>query len=212
MEQTTYLDPRPAAPPGLGLLAVGLALWASLVLALALAGVFDVPPDSPALPTLVAIATPVLLFLGAAGVSPRVRAWVLALDPVLMTELQAWRIMGGTFLVVMALGLLPGFFAWPAGLGDVAVGVAAPFMAWRLRRDPAFLTSARYRWFLFAGLADFAVAVTTGVMARAPIDGLVDEVTSAAMGQMPLVLIPTLAVPAFIILHLVVLLQILARR
>lgn len=191
------------APPGVAL----LLIWAGIVVALAVTGAFDVPPDQPALPTLVAIAVPVLAFLGAVFLVPGVRSWALDLDPVLLTEFQAWRIMGGAFLIVLFFGHLPAIFAWPAGVGDVAVGLAAPFMAMRLRQRPGFLRSRQYLSFLVLRLVDFAVAITIGVASRSA--EVAGEVTSVAMGQVPLVLIPTLAVPAFIILHLIVLLQIL---
>lgn len=183
-------------------------LWAVGILTLAAQGAFDVPPDQPALPTLAAILTPVAAFLVATRLMPSLRRLVLSLDPVLLTEMQAWRILGGVFIVVYLFGHLPGAFAWPAGLGDVAVGIAAPFVAWRLRRDPRFLLGRRYRTFLFFGLADFVVAVSIGLLSRGEIAAFSTPVSSAAMGQMPLVLIPTLIVPAFIILHLIVLMQI----
>jgi hypothetical protein len=187
-------------------------LWAAVVLALTLYGFFDVPASQPALPTLLAIALPVLAFVLAVRLSPALRTWALSMDPVLLTALQAWRIMGGAFLIVLAFGLLPGLFAWPAGLGDVAVGIAAPFIAWQLANSRNVLTSRRFALFHYAGLADFAIAVTTGVLSRNAIPGLVGEVTSGAMGQFPLALIPTLAVPAFTILHLIVLMQVRAAR
>ncbi len=187
-------------------------IWAAVVIGLAVWGVFDVPGGEPALPTLLAIGLPVIGFVTAIAALPGVRAWVLELDPVLLTEFQAWRILGGLFLAVYAFGHLPGFFAWPAGLGDIAVGVAAPFIAWRLRTDPTFLTSLRNRSFHFAGLLDFVIAVSTGIAAREQVPGLVDGVTSSAMEQLPLVLIPTLVVPAFIILHLIVLFQIAQQK
>ena len=194
--------------------AVGIfgGLWIAGVVGLAAAGGFDVPADRPALPTILAIAIPVAAFALTMAVSPRLRGLVLALDPVLLTEIQAWRILGGLFIAVYAFGHLPGFFAWPAGLGDMAVGVAAPFAAWALRQNPEVLTTRRFRWFHYLGLADFVVAVTAGVASRNQIPGLVEGITSSAMGQVPLVLIPTLAVPAFIILHLIVLMQIRERR
>ncbi len=193
--------------------AAGVAIvWTSAVILAAGTGLFDVPADSPAIPTLAAIAVPVVAFSVGVVLSARLRAAVLALDPVLLTELQAWRILGGLFLAVYAFGHLPGFFAWPAGVGDVAVGIAAPFMAWQLRTNPAFLTNRRFRLFNYFGLADFVIAVATGVAARNHIPGLVDGVTSSAMGQVPLVLIPTIAVPAFIILHLIVLMQVREAR
>ncbi len=193
-------------------LAVIFAVWAGIVLVLAIMGVFDVPRTQPALPTLLAITLPVIVFAATMFLSPGLRALALNLDPVLLTEFQAWRILGGMFLAVYAFGFLPGFFAWPAGVGDVMVGVAAPFAAWRLRQSADFLFTPRYRMFHYFGLADFVVAVTTGIMARNSMPGLVDEVTTSAMGQLPLVLIPTIAVPSFIILHLIVLMQISAKR
>ena len=200
-------EPAVAQPPRVVLMAIGL-VWVGLVIIFAINGLFDVPASDPALPTLIAIFLPVLVFAGAVIASGSFRELILSIDPVLLTEFQAWRILGGMFLVVMAFGHLPGVFAWPAGLGDVAVGIAAPFMAYRLRKSPGFLVSARYRIFVFFGLADFAVAITLGILSRNSIDGLVGSVTSSAMGQMPLVLIPTFIVPAFIILHLIVLIQI----
>ena len=184
-----------------------VATWFVIVMALAVSGVFDVPASEPALPTLIAIAVPVTLFAGATLLSARVRHFVLSLDPILLTELQSWRILGGVFLAVYAFGHLPGLFAWPAGLGDVAIGVAAPFIVWKLRRDPDFLKASGFRRFHYLGLLDFVVAVAMGIASRNTIPGLVDGVTSSAMGQIPLVLIPTFVVPSFIILHLIALSQ-----
>jgi hypothetical protein len=184
-----------------------LFAWAGTVLVLAAQGFFDVPADLPAVRTLAAIGIPVALFLLAVSRSNSFRARLLRLDPVLLTQLQAWRILGALFVVVHVFGHLPGMFAWPAGIGDVLVGVAAPFVAWGLMIDPWLIRSARFRLFHVAGLLDFLVAVATGVAARNEIPGLVDELTSSAMGQMPLVLIPTLIVPSFIMLHIISLMQ-----
>ncbi|HSF96982.1 MAG TPA: hypothetical protein VLA52_18290 [Thermohalobaculum sp.] len=181
--------------------------WAAIVVILANNGMFDAPPDQPPRAILVAVTGPVMAFLAAMWLSPRLRGLALGLDPVLLTEMQSWRILGGLFLAVYAFGHLPGLFAWPAGLGDVAIGVAAPFVALSLRRNRAALASGRFRLFHYLGLLDFAIAVGAGVLSRNVIPGLVDGVTSAAMGQLPLVLIPAVAVPSFIILHLIVLMQ-----
>ncbi len=50
---------------------------------------------------------------------------MLGVDIGLVTSFQAWRVAGFVFLPLLAFGHLPGLFAWPAGLGDVAVGLAA---------------------------------------------------------------------------------------
>jgi hypothetical protein len=186
--------------------------WIVSVLALASWNAFNVPASEPALPTVIALLVPVVAFVAAMFLSKDLRAVAMNLDPVLLTEFQAWRILGGLFLAVYAFGHLPGLFAWPAGLGDVAIGVAAPFMAWRLRNDPGFLNSRRFLSFNLLGLADFIVAVATGVAARQQIPGFVEQVTTSAMSQLPLIVIPTIIVPAFIILHLIVLMQVFNRR
>jgi len=135
--------------------------WIVSVLALASWSAFYVPASEPALPTVIALLVPVVAFVAAMFLSKDLRAVAMNLDPVLLTEFQAWRILGGLFLAVYAFGHLPGLFAWPAGLGDVVIGLAAPFMAWRLRNDPGFLNSRRFLRFNLLGLADFIVAVAT---------------------------------------------------
>ncbi len=60
--------------------------------------------------------------------SRRFRAFALGIDLRLLTAMQAWRVIGIMFLALYAFGSLPGLFAWPAGLGDAAVGFAAPFV------------------------------------------------------------------------------------
>jgi hypothetical protein len=68
-------------------------------------------------------------FLVAAQTIPAVRTYVEAQDLALLTALQGWRVIGSIFLVLWAYGQLPAVFALPAGLGDVAVGLVAPFAA-----------------------------------------------------------------------------------
>jgi hypothetical protein len=55
------------------------------------------------------------------------------------------RIEGVVFLLLMAQGHLPPVFALPAGLGDIAARVSAPFIARRTARQ-----SAALRFHLFA--------------------------------------------------------------
>lgn len=203
--QTSQGEPRGGKPtPRIAAIA---AAWFAAVLAAASLGLFDLTRSPLPLPILAAIALPVGAFAATVALSPAARRFVLRLDASLITELQAWRIIGGMFLALYAFGQLPGLFAWPAGLGDVAVGVAAPFVAWSLRRDPGFVGTARFRLFHYLGLADFVLAVTSGIVASRLLPGLVEGATSAAMGQLPLVLIPAFGVPAFIILHIIALMQ-----
>jgi hypothetical protein len=49
-----------------------------------------------------------------------------------LTAVQTWRIIGFTFLLLEARGMLPGVFAWSAGYGDMLIGVTASLVAWKL--------------------------------------------------------------------------------
>ena len=51
------------------------------------------------------------------------------LDLPALIGLQTFRIVGVIFIVAWLGGTLPGGFALPAGIGDVAIGLAAPFVA-----------------------------------------------------------------------------------
>ena len=87
---------------------------------------------------------PVIVFLIAYRLSSAVREFALMADLPLVTATQAWRFGGFAFLALYAYGVLPGYFAWPAGLGDMAIGAAAPWMLVGLVRDPGFAASRRF--------------------------------------------------------------------
>jgi hypothetical protein len=152
---------------------------------------------------------PVALFLTAYRLVPRFRAFVLAQDIRTLTMIQHWRVIGFCFLPLYALGALPGLFALPAGLGDVAIGIAALFVIARFDRDPDFATSGALVRFHLLGLLDFAVAVTAAGLASGEYPALIPGgVTSGAMEVWPLNMFPSFGVPAFIIIHLAVLLKV----
>ena len=113
------------------------------------------------------------------------------------------RVVGVVFVILMAQGHLPAAFALPAGLGDIAIGVAAPFVARRLAREPrgAEAVTGAVRFHVL-GLLDLVVAVSLGVLLGLP--GLLEVTPSTeALTLLPLALIPTAAVPLAIALHVV---------
>ena len=191
--------------------ALAAGLWLAGAFALSVSGSLQTPAGAPPLRLLAAAGIPILLFVLWYRGSAAFRLWVLGLDLRLVVMLQAWRVIGGVFLVLLALGLLPGLFAWPAGLGDVAVGLTAPLVALALWRRPDVAASPGFlAWNLF-GILDFVVAVATGTLASALAPGLVGGITAVAMNAWPLSLIPGFLVPLFTILHLVAILQVRAR-
>ena len=159
-------------------------------------------------PIAITAVVPVAVFLGLYASSSRFRGFVLAQDIETLTMLQLWRVIGFGFLMLYAYGVLPGLFALPAGIGDVAIGLAAPFVVLHLRRDPDYATSSGLVRFQYLGLLDFAVAIiTAGLSAGAFASLAPDGITSAPMDVWPLSLFPSFIVPIFIILHLTVLLK-----
>ena len=104
---------------------------------------------------------------------------------------------GSAFLAIMALGHLPALFALPAGLGDVAAGIAAPLVARRLAHGGGRRTAL---WFTAFGMTDLTSALTLGTLTAFQ---LVNVTPSAApISELPLALIPTAAVPLLFALHI----------
>jgi hypothetical protein len=197
-----------SASPAL-LAAALLGLWFLAALWGGAAGVFQAAPSRPPLALLVAVVGPPLVVAIAYRVSRGFRALVLGVELRWLTAVQSWRVIGIMFLALYAFGLLPGLFAWPAGLGDVTVGVAAPFVLLAMVRNvprwPRYVV-----WLNVAGLLDFAAAVGTGVLASDPSFGFVAAAPRASLAALPLSLVPTFAVPLWIIFHEISLIQVAA--
>ena len=199
-------QPKPVASPG-AMTAAVLIIWFAFVFVLGAGGAFVTPSGAPPLPILVGFLAPLLAFFAGWRLSRRFRTSVLAADLRLATAIQAWRFAGLGFLALYAHGLLPGLFAWPAGLGDIAIGVAAPWMVLSLIRQPGFAAGKPFRVWNLLGILDLVVAVSMGVLGSGFAIGLVGTTTTGPMAQLPLVLIPAYFVPIFIMLHVTALIQ-----
>jgi hypothetical protein len=118
-----------------------------------------------------------------------------------LTVPQIFRVVGVTFLVVLALGKLPAVFALPAGLGDAAIGIEAVFVARNLRRG---VVGRRAVWYFnVLGLVDLVVALAIGFAAApAVVRLLLVSPTTEAISVLPLALIPATVVPLAAALHL----------
>lgn len=120
-----------------------------------------------------------------------------------LTGVQAYRALGGIFLVLYGAGQLPGLFAWPAGLGDVLVGVLAPVVAIAYARGRGENSDLVAAWNIF-GLADLIVAVACGfATSPSPVQLAAFDHPNKLITAFPLVLIPTYLVPVSVLLHLV---------
>jgi hypothetical protein len=191
-------------------LVLGLVLgaWLAAATLAGAAGWFVAPPGQPPLAFLVAVVTPIVLFAAAYGTSESFRAYVRAGDPRLLTSLQSWRVVGGIFLVLLSFGLLPAAFALTAGWGDVAVAVTAPFVAAVIAGGGA---TRAPRWVVgwqALGILDLVAAVGTGTSLRFVAGADAEQMT--ALSRLLMSVIPTFAVPLFVILHLAAIAQLRA--
>ncbi|QIQ06043.1 hypothetical protein [Streptomyces liangshanensis] len=110
---------------------------------------------------------------------------------------HAFRVVGVVFLIMMALGRLPALFALPAGLGDIATGIAAPFVARRLARGTGHRLAVRFNLF---GMLDLVTALTLALLMGAHVINVTPS--ARAITEAPIALIPTAAVPLLLTLHI----------
>jgi hypothetical protein len=208
MTTNDHVPPTTWSPSARVKLALLLGVWFALTAVAGLAGVFAVGPDQMARPVLLTI-----LFLGAYAGSEKFRNFILTRDIRFITMMQSWRVIGFAFLPLYAYEVLPGLFAWPAGLGDAAMGLTAPLMVWALMRNPSFAASRGFIVWNLLGMLDFVIAGVTSTLASGAVAGLVSgSLTSAPMEVWPLILFPAFVVPLFMMLHLTVLFQVWPSR
>jgi hypothetical protein len=184
-------------------LLVGALVWFCAIYWLAAKGVFVSGPDERPIAVAVAFLTPLLLFL----LGLRISGWrrlVLSISPIFLIALNGWRFIGLGFLMAYQEGLLPGGFAWPAGLGDIAMAATAPWVAARVAADDRFRFGNGFLiWNLF-GIADFIDAVFLGTLYLWP--GFA-ALTTGLMQRLPFALIPCFFVPLVAIAHFILLAQ-----
>lgn len=185
-----------------GMLILG---WLGSVTALGGAGFFEASPDR----TFPALLLALLLPIGAGAVVLRrssvLRAVLEAVPVPILAGVQFYRVFGVVFLALYFAELLPAAFALPAGAGDLAVGLAAPAVAWLYHTRAQGSGGALLGWNL-VGILDLAIAVAIGFLtAPGPLQAFALEAPNRLITAWPLVLVPAFAVPLSVFLHLAVL-------
>jgi hypothetical protein len=186
---------------------IAMATWLGLVFLLGAKGAFIGAPGSPPLPIFFGLAIPLAVFFAAYFGWARFREFILGADLRLVAAIQGWRWAGLGFLSLYAHRILPGLFAFPAGLGDMAIGFTAPWIVLGLIRQPSFASSRRFVVWNILGILDLVVAVSLGTLCSGFISGLTGDITTGPMARLPLNLIPAYLVPFFIMLHFTALAQ-----
>jgi len=169
---------------------------------------FYLPPPPPSPPPV-----GIQLLIALAGLS-----LALALSPSLrglltnqrfLIRLNVWRLVGAVFLALMVTGQVPALWAVPAGVGDVAIGATAFWVAGGLDAPGGKRRAMLFNWL---GLLDLVVAVVLGVITSPGVGQLVHTTpTMELVTHFPLVLVPTFLVPLAVMVHVVSLWQLSGR-
>jgi hypothetical protein len=187
-------------------------LWFALAWSAAINGVFRTGVSPlPLLP--LAIFLPVMIGAPLLLLSKRVGQVLDAMPASWLVALQLYRVFGSWALAAWLRGVLPGAFALPAGMGDVLTGLFAVPAAIAVAAGTAQGRRAAIAWNIL-GLADFAVAITLGLITSPGRFQLIvpNVLMSAGAGAYPGVLTPAFVVPSSILLHAMSLRQLIRRR
>ena len=108
-------------------------------------------------------------------------------------SIHTWRIGGIVFLWGVSQGILDPIFGYPAGIGDILIGVTAIPFAYFLRKGVRWARHASIVWNIL-GITDLILALSLGIY-----------LSQQTMQTLPWILIPTVAVPILIIIHVITL-------
>jgi len=185
-------------------------LWFAVAWSAAINGVFITSASSfPWLP--LAIFLPVIIGAPLLLLSKRIGQVLDAMPASWLVALQLYRVFGSWALAAWLHGALPGVFALPAGIGDVLSGLFAVPAAIAVATGTAQGRRTAVIWNIF-GLADFAVAITMGMLTTpGRFQLIVPDLASVNAGVYPNVLTPAFVVPSSILLHALSLRQLIRR-
>ncbi len=176
-------------------------LWMVVTGTIGVLGIYEVPRNVTHSLLYFTVLAPTIFFAILFALLPSVRQWAQGLNLAMLTLPHAWRTVGFSFLAAWAFGVLPVSFAAPAGFGDFAIGIAAPFVAVALWLKWAHAIKATV-WLHTLGLIDLTVAIyigSTGLLVPEDKMSLIDP-----MSTFPLVVIPTVFVPLLVLSHVMV--------
>jgi hypothetical protein len=133
-------------------------------------------------------------------ISPTFRQLIRAMPQTWIIGFHAGRLVGGVFLTLLDMKLLPAQFALPAGYGDVTVAVLSLPVVYLLATNKPYARTAAIAWKLL-GILDFVVALVTGVTYIPPFVRQL-AMTGASTAYVNYVLIiPAYGVPIMSLFH-----------
>jgi hypothetical protein len=182
-------------------ISVLLVAWFFAALATSISGFYR--GGSSRIPTIqFGLVIPIVAGLALYWRWPMVKRMVELVPQRWIVSVQFFRVLGVIFLILYAVGRLPGEFAWPAGVGDVIVGLLAPVVGMAYARGLRGSATWLRLWNIL-GIADLVVAVTTGFLTSpSPLQMLAFDQPNVLISTFPLAMIPVFLVPLAILLHL----------
>ena len=181
---------------------ITMAAWLVLAVLFGMSG--RLAAMTPPLPQMIILGLTLLLILTGA-LHPGLHEWLASVNLRGFVAFHLTRFVGVAFLVLYALGTLPGEFAITAGWGDIITAIGA---LWIVLLSPNPLDQRRLLllWNVF-GLADILLVVVTAtrIALRTPQE-LLPIVT------FPMSLVPTFVVPIVIASHVLIFWRLSGRR
>lgn len=134
--------------------------------------------------------------------------WFLAeeLSQKWLIGFQVFRIVGGVFLIEMLVGNVPGIFAYPAGIGDVSIGILAATVL-LVHRNSAHISAFAIGLVIILGLVDLSSAFFFAFTTTAGPGQIFFPEIANNISLFPVGVVPMFLVPAAIFLHILSLLN-----
>lgn len=182
----------------------GVFLWTALVVAGAATGHFT--PGTPG----VVIQPPAIFAAAAAALSiawvfsPQFRRAMLSIPLQTLVGLNVLRVLGVFFVLKYFAHELAAPFGPVAGIGDTITGLLAIPLAISIARGS--LRQSSLAWWNAFGALDLFTALALGALSQdgVPFRLFFGEPGLAAMTQLPSVIVPTILVPIYLLVHLTV--------
>ena len=185
-------------------LAAAAALWGVIVVTIAGSGLGAPGAAGPVPITVVAFAVFFALLFGAWAARRQFRDAALSVPLPALVALNVGRIAGILMAISATQGRISAPFGPAAGWGDALTGALAIPVA------VIAATRSRYRGWVFAwnllGAADLIDAVTLGALSApgTPFRVFTEGPGTAVMGAFPWIMIPTMLVPIYFLIHLTI--------
>jgi hypothetical protein len=182
----------------------GILVWTGLIVAGAATGHFT--PGTPG----IVIQPPAIFAVAAAALSiawlfsPQFRGALLSIPLQALVGLNVLRVLGVFFVLGYLTHQLAAPFGPVAGLGDTIAGLVAISLAISIARGS--FNKSFVAWWNAFGALDLFTALALGALSQdgVPFRIFFGEPGLTAMTQLPSVIVPTILVPIYLLVHLTV--------